>query len=56
MDQLTIVKDIKKEVEFWLNALANENLNKDNKELLNRCLYFELNNHLYPVSINKLDD
>lgn len=49
MEGLTVIKDVKKEIEFWLNALSNENVNADNKELLNKCLQLELQNYIHPI-------
>ncbi|MGD6876940.1 hypothetical protein [Bacillus infantis] len=48
MGQLEVVKDVKKDVEFWLKAIESENVNSDNKILLNTCLEMELNKYLYP--------
>lgn len=58
MEGLTVIKDVKKEVEFWLNALSNENVNEVNKELLNKCLNLELQNYICPITLTvvPLDD
>lgn len=52
--QFIPLKDIKKDVEFWLSALSNPHINMANVELLNRCLENDLMTHLYPViKLNK---
>lgn len=58
MEGLTVIKDVKKEVEFWLNALSNENVSADNKKLLNKCLHLELQNYICPITLTvvPLDD
>lgn len=42
------IKDTKKEIDFWLKALSNPNVNETNKELLNKCLEYELNGYIFP--------
>jgi hypothetical protein len=51
MDKIEVIKDPKQDIEFWLNALSNEYVNMDNKELLNKCLQIQLNRHLYPPAL-----
>jgi hypothetical protein len=49
MDTIQVVPDPKKEIQFWLDALSNPNVNRENKELLNECLKYQLNAYLLPV-------
>jgi hypothetical protein len=44
-----IVPDPKNDIKFWLDALNNPNIDRESKEMLNKCLYVELNNYLYPI-------
>jgi RsfA family transcription factor len=51
MGKVEILKDHKKEIEFWLKAISNSDITNENKKLLNHCLQIELNQYLSPSSI-----
>ncbi|WP_220687595.1 hypothetical protein [Paenibacillus lautus] len=51
LSELVAVKDIKKEVEFWLNALSNPNIDKESILLLNKSLQMELRLYIEPQFI-----
>lgn len=51
MDQLEILKDGKAEIQFWLDALSNPNLEKKSITLINQSLQSELNQYLNPVNL-----
>jgi hypothetical protein len=48
-DNLEVMKDPKDDIKFWLDALNNPNIDRESKEMLNKCLYVELNNYLCPI-------
>jgi hypothetical protein len=51
MGKVEIIKDHKKDIEFWLNAMSNPNINIENVKLLNMCLQIELNKYLFPSAL-----
>jgi hypothetical protein len=51
MGKVEVLKDNKKEIEFWLNAISNPDITNENKKLLNQCLQIELNQYLFPSTI-----
>lgn len=51
--KIMITENPKKEIQFWLDALANPNVNKESIEKLNKGLQMELNKQLYPVVVFK---
>jgi RsfA family transcription factor len=51
MGKVEVLKDHKKEIEFWLKAISNPDITNENKKLLNHCLQIELNQYLFPSSI-----
>lgn len=50
-NEFIVIKDHKKEIKFWINALTNPNVSHDNKVLINKCLNCELNNYLSPFQV-----
>jgi hypothetical protein len=51
MFSVETIKDPRQDIKFWLDALSNPNVNRESKELLNKCLYIELNNYLNPPEL-----
>ena len=49
MDKIEVIKDPKQDIEFWLSALSNPNMEKDTIALLNKCLQGELYKYLNPI-------
>ncbi|MFI2856877.1 hypothetical protein ACH6EH_07025 [Paenibacillus sp. JSM ZJ436] len=49
MGEITVVKDPKTDVGFWLDALSNKNLDQESISLINKLIHREINNFINPV-------
>ncbi|MDP4163372.1 MAG: hypothetical protein Q8898_09740 [Bacillota bacterium] len=43
--------NMKKDIQFWIDALSRPNLDPDTIELLNKCLQCELNRFMEPMAV-----
>lgn len=48
MGEFQVLKDHKREIEFWLNTLSHPNLEEGTILLLNQCLQMEIRQYLNP--------
>jgi hypothetical protein len=51
MENIQVLIDHRKEIEFWVKAISNSDINNENKKLLNQCLQIELNRYLFPPNL-----